>query len=182
MFSISREASKSLTFCVIPVGMPPHLRNRFQISTRICRCLLFLEQKVELVHVVARRLVLGTVDGHAVPDLILHNEHPQLLELLSELLDVIADEAVIHIHIRPVIEDIQRAMHIDFKGSGNPLCLRLTLTAQDVVEVFENRHLLRDRIGKVVLIHLADAAVDDGLFHRLQPILRRPQSAHTWRG
>ena len=66
-----------------------------------------------------------------------------------------------------MIEDIQRAMHIDFKGSGNPLCLRLTLTAQDVVEVFENRHLLRDRIGKVVLIHLADAAVDDGLFHRL---------------
>ena len=41
----------------------------------VCRCLLFLEQKVELVHVIARRLVLGAVDGHAVPDLILHNEH-----------------------------------------------------------------------------------------------------------
>ena len=62
-------------------------------------------------------------------------------------------------------------MHIDFKGSGDTLCLRLTLTAQDVVEVFENRHLLRDRIGKIVLIHLANAAVDDGLFHRLQPVL-----------
>ena len=34
-----------------------------------------------------------------VPDLILHNEHPKLLELLSELLDVIADEAIIHLSL-----------------------------------------------------------------------------------
>ena len=122
-------------------------------------CLLFLEQKVELVHVVARRLVLGAVDGHTVPDLILHNEHPQLFELLSELLDVIADEAIIHIHIRPVIEDIQRAMHIDFKGSGNPLCFRLALAAQDVVEVFEDGHFLRNRIGKVVLFTLMSSGL-----------------------
>ena len=33
IFSISRLASRSFTFCVIPVGIPPHLRNRFQIST-----------------------------------------------------------------------------------------------------------------------------------------------------
>lgn len=33
MFSTSREESRSFTFCVIPVGIPPHLRNRFQIST-----------------------------------------------------------------------------------------------------------------------------------------------------
>lgn len=33
MFSISRLANRSFTFCVIPVGIPPHLRKRFQIST-----------------------------------------------------------------------------------------------------------------------------------------------------
>lgn len=33
MFSTSREESRSLTFCVMPVGIPPHLRKRFQIST-----------------------------------------------------------------------------------------------------------------------------------------------------
>ena len=33
IFSISLEASRSFTFCVIPVGIPPHLRNLFQIST-----------------------------------------------------------------------------------------------------------------------------------------------------
>ena len=35
MFSISRLASRSLMFCVIPVGMPPHFRKRFQISTPV---------------------------------------------------------------------------------------------------------------------------------------------------
>ena len=33
---------------------------------------------VELVHVIARRLVLGTVDGHAVPDLIVIGNPPLL--------------------------------------------------------------------------------------------------------
>ena len=33
IFSISLEAKRSLMFWVIPVGIPPHLRNRFQIST-----------------------------------------------------------------------------------------------------------------------------------------------------
>ena len=32
MFSISGEESRSFTFCVAPVGIPPHLRKRFQIS------------------------------------------------------------------------------------------------------------------------------------------------------
>ena len=32
MFSTSREDSRSLTFCVIPVGAPPHFLNCFQIS------------------------------------------------------------------------------------------------------------------------------------------------------
>ena len=32
MFSISGLCSRSLGFCVAPVGTPPHLRKRFQIS------------------------------------------------------------------------------------------------------------------------------------------------------
>lgn len=33
IFSISLDAKRSLTFCVRPLGIPPHLRNLFQIST-----------------------------------------------------------------------------------------------------------------------------------------------------
>ena len=38
---------------------------------------------------------------------------------------VIADEAVVDIHIRSVIEDVQRAVNIDFEGGCDALCLSL---------------------------------------------------------
>ena len=126
---------------------------------------------MELVHVVARCLVLGAVNGDSVPHLILHNQHTEFLELLAEFPDVIADEAVVDIHIRSVIEDVQRAVNIDFKGSCDALCLRLLLISQNVVEVFEDRHFLRLGVCKKLLIDHADAAVNDGLLNRLQAVL-----------
>ena len=126
---------------------------------------------MELVHVVARCLVLGAVDGNSVPHLILHDQHTELFELLAQLLDVIADEAVVDIHIRSVIEDVQRAVNIDFKGSCDALCLRLLLISQNVVEVFEDRHFLRLGVCKKLLIDHADTAVNDGLLNRLQAVL-----------
>ena len=53
--------------------------------------LFLFQQKVELVHVVARCLVLGAVDGNSVPHLILHDQHTELFELLAEFADVIAE-------------------------------------------------------------------------------------------
>ena len=133
--------------------------------------LFLFQQKVELVHVVARCLVLGAVDGNSVPHLILHDQHTELFKLFAEFADVIADEAVVDIHIRSVIEDIQRAVNIDFEGSCDALCLRLLLISQNVVEVFEDRHFLRLGVCKKLLIDHADAAVNDGLLNRLQAVL-----------
>ena len=126
---------------------------------------------MELVHVVARCLVLGAVDGDSVPHLILHNQHTELFKLLAEFADVIADEAVVDIHIRSVIEDVQRAVNIDFKGSCDALRLRLLLISQNVVEVFEDRHFLRLGVCKKLLIDHANTAVNDGLLNRLQAVL-----------
>ena len=115
--------------------------------------------------------MLGAVDGNSVPNLILHNQHTELLELLAEFADVIADEAVVDIHIRSVIEDVQRAVNIDFKGSCDALCLRLLLISQNVVEVFKDRHFLRFGVCKKLLIDHANTAVNDGLLNRLQAVL-----------
>ena len=115
--------------------------------------------------------MLGAVDGDSVPHLILHNQHTELLELLAEFADVIADEAVVDIHIRSVIEDVQRAVNIDFKGGCDALRLRLLLISQNVVKVFEDRHFLRFGVCKELLINHADTAVNDGLLNRLQAVL-----------
>ena len=47
-----------------------------QIFFELIGCGLFLFQKqMKFVHIVTGCLFLGAVDGHAVPHLVLHNEH-----------------------------------------------------------------------------------------------------------
>ena len=70
-----------------------------------------------------------------------------------------------------MIEDVQRAVNIDFKGGCDALCLRLLLISQNVVEVFEDRHFLRLGVCKKLLIDHANTAVNDGLLNRLQAVL-----------
>ena len=78
--------------------------------------MLLLQKQVHLVDIVAGGLV-----GSAVPHLILDHQHTDFLELLAQLLDVIADNAVIDVHIALVVEHIEGAGYIDFKGRGNIL-------------------------------------------------------------
>ena len=63
----------------------------------------------------------GTVDGNSVPYLILYHKHTDLFQLLAQLLNVIADNAVVDVHIALVVEHIEGAGYIDFKGRGDIL-------------------------------------------------------------
>ena len=71
--------------------------------------------------IVASRFMGVAVDGHMVPHMVLYDEHPDFLELLAQLLDVVADDAAIHIHVRVMVEHIQRAGDVDFQSSGDVL-------------------------------------------------------------
>ena len=53
----------------------------------------------------------GAIDSNAISHLILHHQHPDFFELLAQLLNVITDNATVHIHIGMVVEHI--------KGAGN---------------------------------------------------------------
>ena len=44
---------------------------------------------MHFINVIAGRFVRFTVDGDAVPDLVLHDEHADLFELLAEFLDIV---------------------------------------------------------------------------------------------
>ena len=82
---------------------------------RICCRLFLFEEQVELIDIVPGTLAGRAVGGYTAPNLILNNQHTDLLHLLAQLLDVVADKAVVHIHIGSVVEQIQRAFDIDFQ-------------------------------------------------------------------
>ena len=89
---------------------------------------------MELVKIVAGRFMGSAVDSHAVPDLILHYQHPDFLELLAQLLDVVADDAAVHIHVRVMVEHIQRTGDVDFQSGGDVLRFLFILRTEGIIQ------------------------------------------------
>ena len=99
---------------------------------------------------------------------------PSFFELLAQLLDVKADDAVIDIYVGVVIETVQTALDVDFQRSRYMAGFRFVLRQQGVVQIFQQRHIFWGGILEILAIDYMDAAVNDRLFHRLQPFLRPP--------
>ena len=100
MFSISADDNKSLTFCVMPVGTPPHFRNRFHISTEylaVCS-----SPKANEIHLCSSVGLFVAVQSNSAPNLVLNNEHCNLLELTAELFNVKADKSVTDVNVGAV--------------------------------------------------------------------------------
>ena len=111
------------------------------------------------------------VDGHSIPHGVLYDEHPDLLELLAQLLDVEADNAVFNVDVGAVVEHVEGAGNVDFQSRGDVLRLLFLLPPQLVIQVLQNRHILRHRVAEIIPVHHAHTAVDDGLFHRHEAVL-----------
>ena len=132
--------------------------------------LLLLEQQMEFIDVVSGASAFGPVGGHAAPDMILDDEHAQLLQLLAQFLDVEADQAVLDIHVGPVVEDVEGAADIDLQRRRNESGFLFRLLQKDSVQISQDRDILRLGLIEVGLIHHANTTVDDGLFDGLKAI------------
>ena len=126
---------------------------------------------MEFVHIVA-----GGSSGRAVlrdtaPDLVLHDQHADLFQLLAELLDVIADQTVLDINVGPVVEEVQGSLDVDLKGGRHMVGFLFLLLKQCLIKILQKRHVLRPRIIEIALVNVMDTSVDDCLFHRLQAFL-----------
>ena len=70
-----------------------------------------------------------------------------------------------------MVEHIQRTGDVDFQSGGDVLRFLFILRTEGVIQVLQQRHILRFRVIEVVPVDDANAAVDDGLFHRGKPVL-----------
>jgi len=125
---------------------------------------------MEFINVVAGASAFSPVGGHTTPDLVLDDEHAKLLQLLAQFLDVKANQAVLDIHIGPVVEDIERAADVDFQRRRNEPGFLFRLLQQDSVQISQNRDILRLGLIEIGLIHHANTTVDDSLFDGLEAL------------
>ena len=126
---------------------------------------------MHLIHIIPGGLAAAAVCRDTPPHLILHNEHSQLFHLLAQFLDVIADDAVIDVHVGAMVEQVQGAFHIDFQSRGNMVGFFLVLLEQGIVQVLKDGHIFRAGVRKIFAVNQMHTAVDDGFLHRQQPFL-----------
>ena len=110
-----------------------------------------------------------SVDGDAIPHLVLDNQHGGLFEVFAQLLNVVAHKTVVDVHRRSVVKEIQRAGHIQIKCLCHAVSFRQVLRHKRIVQVGQDRHILRARVCKVVLIDTLHGAVNDCPFNGFQP-------------
>ena len=121
---------------------------------------------MKFVNIVAGGFMLIAISGYPVPHLILHDQHAKLFQLLTQVLDIETDDSIIQLYIGLMVEYVQGTIDIDLQGCGDALCLRLRLLPEDVIQISQDRHILRSWILEVPLIHNREASVDDRLFFR----------------
>ena len=72
------------------------------------------------------------------------------------------------VHIRFVVKHIQRARHIQIECLRHPVRFRQVLVEQGLVEVRENRHILRAGIRQIGAVDGFHGTVYHGAFNRFQ--------------
>ena len=133
------------------------------------RCNLVLEQQMEFVDIVPRRLLPRAVGRHAPPHMILNHVHGQRLELGTGLLGVEAYQTVAHVHVRAMIEQVERAVHVRVDSLCHVVrilvpmaCGRVPNHDQGGVQFRQGRHIVRARVFEVAGVHYARGFLDDG--------------------
>lgn len=90
--------------------------------------------------------------------------------MLAQLLDVEADDTVVDIHVGVVVENVQRTLDVDFQRSRHMTGFRFVLRQQRIVQIFQQRHIFRGGILKILAVDHMNTAVNDRLFYRLQTL------------
>src|SRR5699024_10876889 len=82
-----------------------------------------------------------------------------------QLPNVVADKAVVDVHVGAVVEQVQAALDVDFQSRGNVVGLLFLLLQEGLVEILQQRHFFGPRVLKVRLVNLMHTAVDNGFLN-----------------
>ena len=72
------------------------------------------------------------------------------------------------VHIRFVVKNVQRAGHIQVECLRHPVRFRQVLVEQSLVEVRQNRHILRAGVRQIRAVDSFHGTVYHGAFNRFQ--------------
>ena len=124
-----------------------------------------LEQKVDLIDEDEGVLALGSVLRNTVQDRVEDDQHTDGHKLLAEVKDVIADQAVIRIHIGFLGEGVQRTVGKQLYGKSNLLRFGFGLLQKLCSEILQGRHFAGVVVLLIGAVDACRTAVNDRLLH-----------------
>ena len=126
---------------------------------------------MKFIDIVAGDFSFRTVSCHSVPDVILNDQHTDLFQLIAQFLNVKADDTILQVNIRSVIEQILRAVDIHFKRVCYTKC-DFSLFDKSIVQIGQSRHFFSGRsISEKIHVDSTNASVNDRTFLRSQSVL-----------
>ena len=125
-----------------------------------------LEQKINLINEDKGVLTLCTVLCDTVQDRVKDNKHTNRHKLFTQIKNVIADKAIIGIHIRLLCKGIQRTVCEKFNGKCQFLCFRFVLLQKFCPEILQGWDMPLIIILLITAIHACRATVNDRLLLR----------------
>ena len=112
---------------------------------------------------------LSAVLDNAVVNGVQHHQQAHRFQIFAQVLNIEAENAAFCVDIGLVGKYIQTAHREQLQCQRDPVCLRVDLLHQVVIEVFQRRRLTLE-ILDILPVDVAHAAVNDGLLLRLDLI------------
>ena len=130
---------------------------------------------MELVKIAPCRHTVFEVGSHRRSDKIVGDVHGNLAEVFAHAFEHKAYHAGIEVDVGRMVKEVEGACAVKLQRRGNPLCLRLRLAQQLLIQILEQRRFGRFQPQRHLPVHLTHAAVNDGFLDGLQTV---PASHH----
>lgn len=124
-----------------------------------------LEEKVDLINEDEGVLALGSVLRNTVQDRVEDDQHTDGHKLFAKIKNVIADQAIVRVHIGFLGEGVQRAIGKQLNSKSDFLRFGFGLLEKLRPEVLQGRYLAGVVVLLIGAVDACRTAVNDGLLH-----------------
>ena len=124
-----------------------------------------LEQKVDLINEDEGVFALGSVLRNTVQDRVKDDQHTDGHKLFAEIKNVVANQAIVRVHIGFLCKSVQRAVCKQLNGKSDFLRFGFGLLEKLRSEVLQGRHLAGVVVLLIGAVDICRTAVNDRLLH-----------------
>ena len=142
-----------------------------QGKEKVCGVFM-LEKEIDFINEDIGLSPSRLVRCNSIEDIIKHHKHPDRHQCSAEIVNVIADQALLGIHIGFTRKGIKAAACKEFQRERNILCFRFRLRFEFFIEIFQRRCPTAKAASHISVQQICRTAVNERLLLRSEVAYR----------